>query len=272
VQVQGSSTQGSMLLPAVVRAVVPQITSLPVAAGVLIDQTAACLGNQGSLHITGSSSSSTALVAGDTLTIDANACVSTVDGVQATLNGQLKFEILSGSFPDRAVPPFHIVMKVTATGLSIRTATTLATSNGDETIDWNSTSTTAETLVVSGASLASGQTTSSGFHTTTLANYRQAVAVNGTGMTASLGATITSDNPKLGPNGGLYTISTPQDLRWTTSSTAPTSGSVKVVGAGNSALLVTFSATGATVQVDANGDGTYESSTTATAAQLKALL
>jgi hypothetical protein len=35
---------------------------------------------------------------------------------------------------------------------------------------------------------------------------------------------------------------------------------------------VTFSSTGATVQIDANGDGTYESASSVAAAQLKALL
>jgi hypothetical protein len=47
---------------------------------------------------------------------------------------------------------------------------------------------------------------------------------------------------------------------------------IKVVGANKFALQVTFSSTGATVQIDANGDGTYESSSSVAAAQLKALL
>lgn len=45
VQVKAAPASGTMLLPAVVRALAPQVTHLPVAAGVVIDQTVACLNN-----------------------------------------------------------------------------------------------------------------------------------------------------------------------------------------------------------------------------------
>ena len=49
-------------------------------------------------------------------------------------------------------------------------------------------------------------------------------------------------------------------------------GSISVVGASNSRLTLTVNADGSTtIQVDANGDGVFEATQTATAAELRAL-
>ena len=65
--------------------------------------------------------------------------------------------------------------------------------------------------------------------------------------------------------GGRVTISTPQALMQQNGDAFPSQGSVLITGAGGSTLLVTaLNATQVQLQVDANGDGTVDGTTTTT--------
>ncbi|MBK0391144.1 hypothetical protein [Ramlibacter algicola] len=271
VQVQGGADVGPLALAAIARRMGGKVTALPLASGVQVDETQPCQ-NGGSVRIVGTVASNSALGAGDDLTITATNCAEPVNGVMTTLNGQMRFEITAGSMPGSGVPPFHVVLRVTTTALSVQTSTDLATSDGDMTIDLTMTSSTAQTLVVSGTSLSSSATINGVQRRRTLANYSQRVVLNGSTVTGAVSGTVTTDSTRLGPAGGTFTLSTPQDLRWSTTSDAPVAGQLKVTGAGNSAVRLTFGASSVTVETDANGDGTYEGSTTATVAQLQGLL
>lgn len=271
VEVDASTFAGPRTLASVAQHMGQRAAGLQLATGVQVDQTAAC-SNGGTMHVSGSVSGSGGLAAGDTMTIAASNCTEVVDGVLTTMNGSLRMDITAGFMPDSGVPPYHVVMRVTATALSIQVGSNIAGTDGDMTLDLTVSSPTAEVLLVTGNSLTSSATMSGVTRSRTLSSYSQKVAVNGSAITSSMSGSVVTTSTRLGATGGSFTVSTPQDLGWTTTSNAPVAGQVKVVGAANSAVLVTFSASGATIQVDANGDGTYESSSTATVAQLRAML
>ena len=83
-------------------------------------------------------------------------------------------------------------------------------------------------------------------------------ATSGASTTVSLSGTMTAQSL-----GGSITISTPQALVQLSSDTYPSAGQVIVTGASGSAVRVTvLDNTQVKVDLDANGDGTYESTAT----------
>jgi len=109
--------------------------------------------------------------------------------------------------------------------------------------------------------------------TTIIRNFAQAVVLNGSTVTSTFSASVETTSTALGANGGSYTISTPSPLVWDSVTLAASAGSIKVVGAAGSQLLVNLGAGNAVlIQVDANGDGTYEKNISSTRPELNILL
>jgi hypothetical protein len=91
-------------------------------------------------------------------------------------------------------------------------------------------------------------------------------------VTSTLSASVETDSTRVGASGGSYTVTTPTPIVWNSGTGAVTSGSIKVVGAANSQLLLTVgSGDVVTLQVDANGDNTYETTLTSTGTELAGL-
>ena len=240
-------------------------------AGVTTTQTENCpLG--GSLSVTASlANSNSGLFAGDSISITATGCKLTVDGVTTTMSGALAMSIVSGSVTSLA-GPFHVVMAMTATNLSVVTAASSVVVSGDARIDWTLGS-TSETMVVTGSAMTSSVTQSGVTRTSSLKNFSQSLSITGQVATGSMSATVETSSTKIGANGGIYTLSTPTALVWNTTTKVLSAGAVKVVGASGSALLITVGANSTvTIQVDANGDGTYEKTLTSTSSELNGLL
>ena len=240
------------------------------ATGVTSSDTVACpLG--GSLTVSGTVSSSSGMIAGDNVTLSANSCTLDMGGGEtATMNGSLSFTVISGSITGYV--PMHVVFSMVATNFSITSGGTTVAVNGDLRMDLTVTS-TSETIIASGASLSNTLTEGGVTYTDSLKNYSQSFTYNGATVTGSLSATIESSSTALGSNGGSYTITTPTPLVWNDSTGTLSSGVIKVVGANGSQLLMTVnSTTSVTIQVDANGDGTFESTVTSTQAELRNLL
>jgi hypothetical protein len=261
VEVQASGSRAPNYFKAVGRAARLAVSSTGrgvLATGVVTDM-GICT-NGGSATVSGD---------GATKTLSFSNCrVDEGDGA-FTMNGALTTTLISGGGDSI---PFKAVVSVVATDFSIATDGLVTSLNGDMRLDI-SVSSTSETLVVSGSSLITRFTSGAVSYTDTLRNYSQSLSFNGSVVTGSLSATVESTSTRLGPNGGTYTVTTPTLIVWNESTGLATAGVVKVVGAAGSQLLMTVAANGTvTIQIDANGDGTFESTTTSTASELATLL
>ncbi len=127
--------------------------------------------------------------------------------------------------------------------------------------------------MTSGVSSTSQVTVGGVTHSNALKNYSQTVGINGSVVTGSLSGTVETTSTKLGANGGSYTVATPTPVVWNAATRALTAGVVKVVGAGNSQLVMTVGSNNTvTIQIDANGDGMFEKTVSSTASELASLL
>jgi hypothetical protein len=241
--------------------------TLPV--GIVINDTFACaLG--GSLTVSGSIASTNGLSAGDSLNVTYNACRMNSDGTDATLSGGLAINIVSGSLMSI---PAQVVLATTANNLSVQSGGSTVVTSGDARMDIAVASSTSVAVTATGAAITSRITTTAGAFTTTFRNYTQRVSVNGITISGSLSASVETDSTRVGSAGGSYTITTPTAVVWNASTGAVTAGVVKVVGAANSQLVATIGSNGAVaLQVDANGDGTFEATSSSSIAELRTLL
>jgi hypothetical protein len=238
------------------------------ATGAAVNESAACNGG-GSVNISGNVASNSDLSPGDTITISASSCRETVNGATSTLNGSMKITIVSGSVNAN---PVHIVMTIESLGFSVSENGKTSQTNGDLTLDvTGSAGSSTQSVVLSGKSLSTSVSSAAGTRSFSLQNYRQSVSsVNGA-VTYNVEAQVTTSNSRLGAGTQVYSVSTPTALT-TNASRAYTGGSLKVTGK-SSALLLTVTGTDTfQLQVDENGDGTFETTTPATLAELRALL
>lgn len=270
VQVTGSGTQPR--LSSVVRTLagLGLRGTTAVATGVAIDIPQSCsLG--GTIRITGSVANGSVLLAGDTLTTAAANCTEIVDGVATTLNGSITLTVVSGSFTGNAYPE-RVVMNTVATNLSTSAGGLVNVTNGDMRMDLHATSATTSTTILTGSSLSNSYSRSGFTRTVTMRNYEMTQSVQNTAVTTTTTATVQTNNPRLGGSTVVYQLSTPQAVV-TDNGNMVVSGIVLVVGANNSKVRVTVtSVDNFLIQVDANGDGTYENSSTATLTDLMQLL
>jgi hypothetical protein len=165
-------------------------------------------------------------------------------------------------------------VSTTVSNMSVTTAGVTAVANGDVRLDWNATSSTSQILSASGTTMSSRETIGGATHTTTLHNFNQVLTISGSTYTGTLAAMVETDSSKLGTAGTVsYTISTPTPVVWDAATRAATAGVIKVVGANNSQLLITIHSDGTvTIQIDANGDGVFETTITSTVAELAGLI
>lgn len=268
VQVQTGGTPGyAASVRALTRLVQPQQS---VATGVAFNETVPC-DVAGTVTYSGNISGTGGLVAGDTIAMTGSNCQMNIDGTVATMNGRFSMAVVSGSIGDTL--PFHVVLATAATNFSVSAGGETEVFNGDMQLDWTATTATAETLVATGSSFRTQFTASGTSFTSTWQTYTQTLAYDGATVTGALTATVETTSTKLGSSGGSYQISTPTPLVWNSDTGAVTAGQIRVVGASNSALLLTVTATDTfSLQVDADGNGAYEKTLTVTAAQLQAAL
>lgn len=236
--------------------------------GVAVNESVNCaLG--GTISMTGDLAGGNAIVAGDTLTLTASNCKTTVEGVTTTMNGSMTLRVASGSYrTDVQVYPQHVVLSLTARSFSMEANGVTNTSNGDLQLDLNEQSSSSADIVLSGKQLANSVATSAGTRTGTLKDYRQTIARALDVVSMGVSATVEATNGRLGTVS--YQVSTPVGLGMTAGKFD--SGSLLVAG-NKSALLVTVTGVNTfKLDLDSDGNGTYDASTTATLDELKALL
>lgn len=239
----------------------------PMVAGVAVQRPISCASGTGS--VSGNVAVGGRLTAGDAMTFTTNNCQTTVNGVAGTMSGSISVTVRSGSFDaNNVVYPIHLVLAIQANNMTIALPEGSSTMNGDQQVDVTNTSASAATEVLSGSTMTVSITVRGATHVSTLKDYVQNIAANGTTATETMTATIETDNPSLG--NVSYRLGTPTPLAF--ASGAITSGSMLVTGRGSALLVVAVGKDTLNLQLDENGDGTYESTTPTTSSELLDIL
>ncbi len=221
----------------------------------------------GSAVLVGTIATTVQLSAGDRfLTTFSNCGVASVYGGTLALTGTSNSTILA--YSSTILSASAVIDKVSLTFLGIANEL-----SGDQRADIELTTPTTTTSTLSGKTMTITATRASGVRKVIFQDYRQSISGPSTLSSCTTTATIQTNNPNIGPLGGSFVLTTLAPVVRNNSNGQLVSGSVKIVGASNAALLATVNADGTTtIQIDANGDGFYESSVTTNAIELAALL
>ena len=266
VQVNGGSGPNPMLLAKAAQSLVTKPSAGPLATGVATTQ--ACTVS-GTITTDVTTSGSNALVAGDSFQFTANNCTERIDSTTTmVMNGSMSISIVSGSYdPAATTYPKSITMRIVSNNFSIKSGTESETFNGDLTMSLTEDSATSATVTLSSSSL----TSTIGTHTVTLTDYSVQASESSSGSTLSVKGTVQTNNTRLASTAVTYTITTITPLA-VSSTGAMTAGAIKVAGSNSALLLTVTSSDTFSLQVDTNGDGTYDSTSTVTRSQLAAQL
>jgi hypothetical protein len=264
VQVQGTAASN----PTALAWLAPRLLAMAparaaaVATGVAVNETVAC--DSGSLNISGDVSGGQALVAGDILTFTASSCVT--DGTR--LNGSMTIRITRGPYdPQTMGYPRGVTMTITARNLRLTQGGVTVESTGAMELALDEASATSSQAVVTIDVL----TNKVGGRTSTVKDYTRTATVSGAVTAIDVSGTVETQNTRLGSGTKRYAIDTIVPLAMNAG--AFTGGTLEVVGANAAALRLVVSGTDTfTIQMDLDGNGSFESSTTATRAELDALL
>ena len=224
----------------------------------------------GTLVAVGSIASQSGLAAGDGLSLTGFNCKMTIDGSSVTISGALTLSVNSGSIGN--IYPFSVDMSFMAVDFRTQAEADSLTVTGDERLVWNATSPTAQTLQTSGTAYSITSVVGGKTRANTWRNYEQTVTLADAQVTSTLSTQVETVNDRLGSTPVTYQITTPAALVASAITGDISSGSVLVTG-NRSAVLITFTGTNSVdLQVDANGDGTYEQTLPSTMDELATLL
>ena len=266
VQVSDSSGPAPMLLAKAARSLVTKPASGPLATGVITTQ--ACT-VAGTITADITTSNSTALTAGDSFRFTANNCTERVDATTTmVMNGSMSITIVSGTYdPAATAYPKSVTMRIVSNNFSVTSGSQSEMFNGDLTMSLTESSATTASVTLSSASL----TSKIGSHSVTLTNYSVQETESSTGSTLVVAGTVQTTNSRLASTAVTYTITTITPLA-VSSTGSVTAGAIKVAGSGSALLLTVTSTDIFSLQVDTNGDGTYDSTSTVTRSQLQSQL
>lgn len=214
----------------------------------------------GSLTATGTDADNNGIVSsGDRVTLSSNGCIE----AEGALSGSLDFVItnLSGDFGSTN---YIAAMAITFNNFAVTSSQFSANVNGGMTFSTNASGANTSTATVSTPSLAVSGTYAGATRTRTLTNYSATVQrrpdpTYNYVTSYSLSGFLTSSSI----SSQTIAFSTPTPLVTRSTSYYPSSGVMLITGINNSKLRVTaLSNTQVTEELDANGDGTYESTKT----------
>ena len=205
------------------------------------------------------------LDANDGVELTAVSCVE--DGV--TLNGTLDMTLtaVTGSF---GAVSYSGSVRLRLSNFSSQTATASATGNGEMTVDLsvNSATSSSATLTVPAFTL-SGQSGGVSYNSS-LSNYRLSVVKAPTTASYTVAVSVSGDLSGSLLESKQISLSTPTPLLRNATDTDPSSGQLLVRGAAGSQVRISAQAGGvALIELDADGNGSYELSTTRSWSQLR---
>jgi hypothetical protein len=192
--------------------------------------------------------------AGDSVSLTATNCV--YQG--STLNGVLNMTVTAFS-GNLEVPPFTLAVTLTFNNLSARSAAATSTGNGTIAVTLNARSSSDQTSTLTATNFATTATYGGTTYNRKLENYTVSVVLNATTSTTAAAGSLSSS--AFGSK--LVTIATPVPFVRVLSQPRPASGQAVVTGENGSALRVTaLSSTQVRIELDADGNGSYETSVT----------
>jgi hypothetical protein len=274
---------GVQVSPAAGGAVTPSLSSVAfklatlaanrpaVAVGAVISPRTETCEMGGTITVSGNLSGGSSLVAGDSLDLITSNCMVNLASGMTTLNGKLRIAVASGTFnPASTSYPKAITLRLTATNLSIVTGPDVTNvTTGDMKIELNQTSASHAFTTLSGKTLTNTWSHDSVSRSSSLRGYRVQQESFDSQIWSDIQASVVVTNPRIGTD-VVYQLSTP--TRLVTDYSLVLRGSIKVTGV-KSGLLLTVAEIGRfDLQVDADGDGTYATSTAVGDADLRDLL
>jgi hypothetical protein len=267
----GGGAPNAIVLATVARDLLSKSTGPAMATGATVTRNCQF---GGTLTVTDTSASSTVAQTGDQFSVSASNCLDPLGntGTQTLLNGSMTLTVVSGSFDSSSnVFPKNVNLRLVASNFAVTQGGVKSTSNGDLSIGISESSASNSTLSLSSTSLSNTvEKSGAAAHTITLKNYNHTVAVTNTQATVSISATVESNNARISSGTFSYTLSTVAPIVITSSGYV--GGSLKVTANNSGLLLAVGTPNNFTLQVDTNGDGAFESSTSVTRAQLEALI
>ena len=191
---------------------------------------------------------------GDTVALTATNC--RFEG--SILNGELSFAVtaFTGNID---TPPFSVTVALTFTNLTARSASASSTGNGTMVLALNATTASNETYSLKANQFSTTATYGTTKYNRTLENYTVTVASTATSSstTASGGISSTAFESK------LVTIATPVPFVRTFPAPYPSVGQATATGANGGVVKVTaISNTQVKIELDADANGTFETSVT----------
>lgn len=270
VQVQARQRAGGPLaLAGVLRSIVPLMPAQAAAVtGVTTDQTVQCtLG--GTVRVAGSVAVQGELRAGDSISMNASNCRESVDGVVATLNGGMSMNIVGGAIGSGA---FNVTIDTVFSAFSVESGGTTAVANGDMRLAWNYAGPSSQIFLVTGTAFTTTLAEAGVTRVSTWRNYRQNLTIAGDNADSTLEANIETRNSALGTATVGYRVS--GTMRMVISTGRIVAGNLTVEGATSRLMLGV--AAGApdtfTLQIDPEGDGTYQAPILVPRSELEALM
>ena len=242
--------------------------SSPHVLSAAVNETLACsLG--GTLTVSGSVASNSGFAAGDSVTLGANNCRETIGNVATNLSGSFSLAITAGGVSSGTGFPQHVAMTIQASNFTVSGGGASSIANGDMSLDVTENSADSTSVVLSGSSLSNQVTVGGTTRSFTMRAYRQVLAIAGTLTSYTVTADIETSNSRLGSAPVRYHVSTPAALVLSDAGEF-SSGSLRVDGNASALLLTVTGSNAFQLQVDANGDGSFEASSTATLGELRA--
>ncbi|QTN29765.1 hypothetical protein HZ993_08125 [Rhodoferax sp. AJA081-3] len=234
-------------------------------------------GAGGAVQVTGSVANTSGLGTGDVVQSTYKNCGVLAYGLSPTyLDGSAMQTVTSGG---AATMPFQIVLEGSLDNVRIGIPqagggfSEIQVLNGIPTLQWSATSKTVQTLTIFGRPLTIKSTVGGVLRTHNWQGHRQVISINGVYTGYSLDALVYSDNPLFGPTGGSYVLRTLTPVIKDTVSNVLTAGVLRAEGYFNARALISIGTNQVVqVDVDANGDGMYETTVFSTVSELSGLL
>jgi hypothetical protein len=243
-------------------------TGAPVAVGVVESETMNCA-VQGTITLTATDADNNgALTAGDSVSIAATNCS---DDSSSVINGAITFSVetlsgdLSGDF-------YNASLKLSYNNLKVSTAGSSVTANGDLLLSANSSGLYAGSQSIKATSLTVSATYGSATYSRTLSNFDASLALASNSPISTFKTTSTVSGTVASSALGNMSVTIATGVPFVRLSTDAYASSGQATLTGSTAAKVRLTAQNATtvlIELDANGDGTYETSVTKSWAELR---